>query len=378
MTKLYIVVNEDRFFLSHRKDIALRAQLAGYDVTVVCKDTGRKQEILDIGLKWISLPINPTGVNLGEELRTFHFLLKLYKRRRPDIVHHVGLKNVLWGGLAARMAGVPAVVNAICGLGVLFSGNRLSLRARLVMTVLRLSGRRPDIIYIFQNHEDMHLFVDYKIVRPEHSVLIKGSGVDLNKCGYSEEPAEGKVRVIFTARMVREKGTLVLCEAAELLRGEMQEHVEFLLCGALSQNPDAISRQELEAHCDGSYIRWLGYRDDARRLVRDSHILAFPSYYREGVPLSLIEAAAIGRPIVTTDSIGCRDTVDDGVNGFLVPPRDAHALADRLRRLINDRELRIRMGRKGREKAEREFSLDTVIETHLDVYNRLRKAVDRP
>ena len=151
----------------------------------------------------------------------------------------------------------------------------------------------------------------------------------------------------------------------------MEGKAEFLLCGDLSANPKAISKEELESLCDGHYIQWLGYRSDVRELLAKSHIMAFPSYYREGVPKSLIEACAIGRPIVTTLSYGCKDTVVDGENGFLIPTHDSEALAERLRMLINDADLRQRMGIKGREKAEREFSLTDVVERHIAIYNAL-------
>lgn len=366
-----MVVNEDRFFLSHRKAIALAAVAAGFDVHILCKDTGSRAEVEALGLRMTDMPINPTGMNLREEWKTFHFLYKLYKRERPDIVHHVGIKDILWGGLAAKLAHTRGVVNAVSGLGVLFSDHKPSFTTRLVMQVMKYSNHRDNLSVIFQNHEDEDLFIRHNIVSKEHSDFIKGSGVDLQLFSYVPEPESGPVRVIFTARMVKEKGILVLVEAAELLREEMEGKVEFLLCGGLSSNPKAISQQELEALCDGRYIQWLGHRTDVRELLAESHIVAFPSYYREGVPLSLIEACATGRPIVTTKSYGCKDTVDDGVNGFLVPRKDSKALAEKLRVLINDKALRQQMGLKGREKAEREFSIDDVVRKHIEIYSKL-------
>ncbi len=371
MPSLFMVVNEDRFFLSHRKEIAVRAQKEGYDVLIVCKDTGQRQDVEALGLKMLEMPINPTGSNIREELKTFWFLYRLYKKRKPDLVHHVGLKNILWGGLAARLAKVHGVVNAVSGLGVLFSGEKPGLRTRVVMSLMKYSNHRDNISVIFQNYEDMDLFVRHHIVSRKHSAYIKGSGVDLAEFAYTPEPEGEEVRVIFTARMVKEKGIEVLIEAAEMLRSEMEGRVKFWLCGGLSNNPKAIKREELERLCDGKYIEWLGHRKDVRDLLAQSHIMAFPSYYREGLPLSLIEATAIGRPIITTRWYGCKDTVDDGVNGFLIPVKDSRTLANKLRVLINDRQLRLVMGIKGREKAEREFSIENVVRKHLAIYNRL-------
>ena len=368
MPKLLMIVNEDRFFLSHRKDIAISAIAAGYDVTIVAKDTGRKKEILELGAKYIELPVNPTGKNIFQELQTFQFLFKLFRKERPDIVHNVGLKQILWGGLAAKMASVPLMVSAVSGLGVMFSSEKLSLYARGIMSVLRFSHNRKGVAAIFQNGEDRQLFLDHGIVKQEQIYFTKGSGVNLKEFAYTPDPNEEKVNVIFTARMVKEKGMETLIEAAELLRKEYEDKAEFWLCGGLSNNPKAIKEHELRALCDGKYIQWLGHRTDVRELLMKAHIVAFPSYYREGVPKSLIEASAIGRPIVTTNSVGCKDVVEDGVNGYLIPIKDSKALADRLKRLIDDKGLRIAMGKKSREFAERDFSIEKVVNTHLEIY----------
>ena len=370
-TKLYMVVNEDRFFLSHRKDIAIEAVKNGYEVCIICKDTGRKQEVLDLGLPMIELPINPTGSNIFEELKTFRFLLKLYRKDRPDIVHHVGIKNILWGGLAARLTRIKGVVNAVSGLGVLFSGEHFGLMTRCVMMVMRFSSNRENVKQIFQNSEDRELFVKHGIAKDEQCEFIKGSGVDLTKFVYTPEPDTQPIKVILTARMVKEKGICTLIEAAEMLRSEMEGKVQFLLCGCLSNNPEGIQEEELRQWCDGSYIQWLGHRNDIMELLMASHIVVLPSYYREGVPRSLIEACAIGRPIVTTLSIGCKDTVDDGKNGFLIMPKDAKSLADKLITLINNPQLRKEMGLQGRKKAEEEFSVVQVVKKHMEIYAQL-------
>lgn len=366
-----MVVHEDRFFLSHRKEIALRAQQEGYDVTLVAKNTGRRAEVEALGIRMIELPINPTGENIMEELKTFWFLFKLYRKLKPDIVHHVGLKVMLWGSLAALFAGVPREVNAVSGLGVLFSQEKPSLMAGMILKVLRFSHHRKHVLVIFQNNEDMGEFLTHKVLKPEQVRYIKGSGVDLKEFAYVPEPESSPIKVIFTARMVVEKGTLVLIDAAERLRGEYGDSVEFLLCGGLSTNPKAVKEEELRAKCDGKYIQWLGHRKDVRELLQQSHIVCFPSYYREGVPKSLIEATAVGRPIVTTDSIGCKDTVEEGYNGFLVPIKDAKAVAEKLKILFDDKPFRQEMGRNSRKIAERDFDVEKVVDAHLQIYKEL-------
>ena len=172
--------------------------------------------------------------------------------------------------------------------------------------------------------------------------------------------------------MVKEKGVIEVIEAAESLRKEYEGRVEFWLCGRLAVNADAVSKEELEGRCDGKYIKWLDFQKDIKSILEQCHIMVFPSYYREGVPKSLIDACAVGRPIVTTNSIGCKDVVDDGVNGFLIPVKDSEALAQKLRILIEDKALRVKMGKAARAKAEQEFALENVIKKHLEIYNIIR------
>ena len=361
-------MNEEFFLLSHRREIALEAIRQGYDVTLVAKDTGRRAEVEALGVRLIDLPVNPTGMNPLQEWRTFRFLWRLYRREQPDIIHHIGLKTVLWGGLAARLGGIrAAVINAISGLGITFSKEPLSLVARGILRIIRFSsGKRT--YFIFQNAEDHALFLKHKVTTADKCIFTKGSGVDLHLFAHVPVPETTPVRILFSARMVEEKGVPTLVEAAESLKADYAGRVEFLLCGGLSANPKAIRREWLEEHCDDTYIRWLGHRNDVRELLGSCHIVAFPSYYREGVPKSLIEACAVGRPIITCDSIGCRDTVDDGDNGFLIPPHDSAALAGRLRQLIDDPQLRNRMGACSRAKAEAEFSVDEVVRKHMELY----------
>ena len=369
--KLFIIVNVDWFFLSHRKDVALAAQKAGWDVTIVTADTGKMKDIEAIGLKTINLPMSRSGMNIKEELGTMRFLYNLYKREKPDVVHHVGMKTILWGTLAAKFAKVNGVVNAVSGLGGFFAEDNKSMLAKVMPKVLKFSHNRKNLLVIFQNNEDRAMYVKKGIIEDGQARYIKGSGVNLKEFCYTPEPTEGKVKIILTARMIVEKGVFLLTEAAEKLRKKYEDKAEFWLVGGIDDHPGAITKEQLDAVCDGKYIKWLGYRTDVKELLQQSHIVAFPSYYMEGLPKSLIEAAAIGRPIITTKSIGCKDTVDDGVNGFLIAPKEVEPLVENLRLLIDDAALRQKMGKASREKAEKDFSLDVVIERHLSIYNEL-------
>lgn len=369
--KLFIVVNVDWFFLSHRLPVALAAREAGWDVTIVTADTGKLKDIEAEGLRAVNLPMSRSGKNIFQELRAFFFLYRLYRREKPDVVHHVGIKTILWGSLAAKFASLLGVVNAISGLGGFFAKENDSLMAKLLPSVLRFSHERDNLLVIFQNQEDKELYLKNGFINESQARFIKGSGIDLNEFSYTPEPSEGKIIVLLTCRIIREKGVFVLTDAAEKLRTEYEEKVEFWIVGALDDHPDAITKEEMDDVCDGLYIKWLGRREDVKELLQQCHIFAFPSYYMEGLPKSLIEACAIGRPIVTTDNIGCRDVVTDGLNGYLVPVKDVNALAEKIKVLIDNRELRSKMRRAAREKAEKEFSVDDVIKKHLAIYQEL-------
>lgn len=370
--KLYIVVNQDTFFLSHRLPIGIAAKEAGYDVTVISEDTGVSYKIREAGLKTINMPINKAGTNIKDEIKTLLFLIKLFKREKPDIVHLVGLKTMLWGSIACRLTKVNAMVSAVCGLGVLFDENHVkSLLTRSILRVLRFTHHKNNTKIIFQNNDDKAIFLTARIMDENQCAFTNGSGINLQNYNYTPEPNKGLIKIIFTARMVEDKGTLILIDAARKLETEYRGKIQFLLCGGLDSNPNGITKEILESKCDGNYIQWLGHRKDVLELLKQSHIMAFPSWYREGLPKSVIEAEAIGRPVITTNSVGCRDTVVDGKNGYIIPIKDSDALAKALKKLIDDSELRQTMGKNAREFAVNKFDIHDVIKVHLNVYKDL-------
>lgn len=343
-------------------------------MTIITADTGKLKNIEAKGLKVVNLPMSRSGMNIVEELKTLNFLRKLYKREKPDVVHHVGMKTILWGTLAAKFSKVNGVVNAISGLGGFFAESNKGILSKILPKVLKFSHSCKNILCIFQNDDDWGLYVKHGIIRHEQGRFIKGSGVNLEEFCYTPEPSEGKIKVILTARMIVEKGIFLLTEAAERLRIKYGEVVEFLLIGGLDDHPRiAITKEQLDAVCDGKYIQWLGYRTDVRDLLQQCHIVAFPSYYMEGLPKSLIEANAIGRPIITSNSVGCKETVIDGENGFLISPKDVDALTEKLDLLLGNKELRLKMGKAARAYAEKYFDINVVVERHLSIYHELVK-----
>jgi len=368
LLKLLFVVTEDWYFVSHRLPLAVAAQKAGFDVVVATRVGEYGETIRAAGIRLI--PFNLSR-RRGNPLQEVAALVRLYRRERPEIVHHVALKPVLYGALASRLAGAPYVVNAVAGLGWLFTSSGLAaqtLRPVICRLLAWLLGA-PHSRTIVQNPDDFGLLT--KMGVPEDRLrLIRGAGVDTEVFTPAFESPPEPVIVLFSARMLRDKGVGEFVEAARLL---MQAGVKarFVLVGDPDPgNPASVPVAALRAWHGQNGVEWCGRRDNMPALFHTAHIACLPSY-REGLPKVLLEAAACGLPIVTTDAPGCREIVRDGDNGFLVPVRDAQALAVALRRLIDNGALRAKMGRRAREIVLVEFSQERVIEETLAVYQEL-------
>lgn len=368
MQLLLYVVNIPRFFVSHRLPLALAARDAGYDVHIATSDADVEhiQQIIDTGLPFHPLPLSQHGTNPLDELRTIHALVQLYRRLKPDIVHQVSIKPVLYGGIAARIVGVRRVVSAMSGLGYVFTGTSAKARLlRLLVTpVFRAAVRNAHTRMIFQNPDDRARFIQMGLVDPQRAALIRGSGVDMAVFSPQPEP-EDKPLILFAGRLMWKKGIGQFVEAAQALK----DQARFVIVGyAEATSPDHVPSAQLEAWSAQGCIEWWGKRDDMPDVFAQCHVVCLPSSYGEGVPKVLIEAAACGRAIVTTDTPGCREVVQHEVNGLLVPVGDTPALIAALTRLIQQTEIRQHMGRRGRERATNEFSLETVVQQTFDVY----------
>jgi glycosyltransferase involved in cell wall biosynthesis len=371
--KLIIVVNELWFFLSHRLPIALAARDAGYEVHIASR-TGTSSEIKQLKqelLQFHPISFRRSSVGLWQEFKTLRELYKLYKEVQPDIVHHVTIKPVLYGTLVARWVGGIQILNAISGLGYLFiaQGWKSFIRKKLLLWGYRAILHSKKVWILFQNPDDQALFFQHKIIHPQHASIIKGSGVDLKQFAFSAIP-KGKIQIILVARMLWDKGVGEFVESATVLKQKGID-ADFLLVGSEdSGNPESIPTEQLEQWNKLAVVKWLGERADIAQLLAESHIAVLPSY-REGLPKSLIEAAAVGRPIVTTNVPGCREVVKDGENGFLVPAKDAKELAVVIKKLINNPKLLTVMGKKSRAMAEQEFSIQKVTDKTLALYSKI-------
>lgn len=372
MKKLLIVVNVDWFLISHRLGIAEAAKKKGWQVIVATENTGRSNEIIEKGIECIDFKFSRSGTNPIGEAKTLWSFIKLYRKIKPDVVHHITLKPVIYGSFAAKLVGISGVLNAISGLGYVFTENRQGMVQKSMLRLMKYGFDRKNLAVIFQNSEDQKELNNLGVLYPANKIVrIKGSGVDLKKFEQSPFPDFGKIKIVLPSRMLWDKGVKELREASELLKHKYHHKVQFILAGlADEENKAGVPANYLNDWEDGEYVKWIGYQKNMVEVYQNADIVVLPSY-REGMPKTLIEAAAIGRPIVTTNAIGCKECVDEGVNGFKVPVKSSKELANALEKLIESKELILSMGEKSREKAEREFDVEKVINKHLEIYEML-------
>lgn len=369
--KLLYLITEDWFFCSHFIERATAASRAGYEVLVAAREGRHGQLIRDAGLRFVPVGFARRSLNPLRELRVLLEILALYRREKPDVVHQIAAKPILYGSLAAMLAGVRAVVNAPVGMGYVFSS--ADVAARTLRPLLSLgfrclmNPRRSKVV--FENRDDLDDFVSGGRVRACDAVLIRGAGIDVDRFRPRQPSAEVPV-VVLVARMLRDKGVVEFVEAARKLHDEGIAGRFVLVGGPDPENPASISAATLASWNGISGVEYWGWRENVADVLAQASIACLPSY-REGLPKSLLEAAACGLPIVTTDVPGCREAVSDGENGLLVPARDSDALAAALKVLLLDPALRQRMGVAGRRKAEIEFASGRIVSETLAVYGAL-------
>lgn len=368
--KILYFVTEDWYFCSHRLPLASAAKAQGFDVAVVTRVHRHAATIEEAGIRLIPLPISRGSRNPLGEWRILIRLYQLLHSERPDILHNVALKPVLYGALVARLSNVKGMVNALAGLGHIFAvRERAGFMRRLVMLAFRVLIRGRGHI-IVQNPDDLRLLERSQLASPEQITLIRGSGVDLTRFRPSEEP-EGTPVVLLAARLLWDKGVGDFVQAAGILKAQNLK-ARFVIVGAPDpENHAAIPKEQLEEWVASGHVEWWGQRSDMEKVFEECTIFCLPSYYGEGVPKVLIEAAAAGKPIVTTDMPGCREVVKNDLNGLLIPPRNPKALADAIGRLLKDGERRKSMGVASRHRAVAEFGIDSVTEATIELYRKI-------
>jgi glycosyltransferase involved in cell wall biosynthesis len=372
MHRLLFVVSEDWYFWSHRLSLARAARAAGYEVALATRSSRYAQAIESEGIRLIPLAhLNRGSTNPAREILALAELVRAYRWYRPFIVHHVAIKPVIYGAMAARITRVPIVVNALGGLGYTFLSQTVAARLLrpFVFSALRFGLNSPRGALIVQNSDDARTILDSRLVADQRLTVIRGSGVDIEI--FKPTPESGRVPiVVLPARMLWDKGVGEFAAAARILRGR-GVRARFALVGQPDRhNPRAVPRSQLEAWAREGVVEWWGLRQDMPEVFAAAHIVCLPTYY-EGLPKALLEAAACARPIVATDIPGCREIARAGVNALLAPVRDAQSLAAALERLILDPALRQELGAAGRRIVEHEFTQQAVADQTLALYGRL-------
>lgn len=366
--RIAFVVNVDWFFISHRLPLAIEARKRGWEVYVVTKDTGHFDKLRELGLNVVNLEVDRSGKNLIKELAVIFSLVKILKTIKPDVVHNVTMKIALYASIASRFTRTDKMVNAISGLGFNFTSERKSITQKIILSLMSLAFKGKGFSFIFQNPDDANMFAELKLDKGNSVTIIKGSGVDLDEYKFEELPVNEKVIFVLTARMLKDKGVGEFVEAAQIIESKYPNIAEFFLVGGIDpNNPAGYTKEELEGLIRNTSVFYKGFSNDVKSVLVNSTVVVLPSY-REGLPKSLIEACAVGRPIITTDAVGCRESVDNGFNGYLVPIGDAASLAKAMQDLISDSSKRKEFGLNSREKAEKEFSIDSVVEKTFEIY----------
>lgn len=362
--KLIYLVADDRYFYTHRLALAVAAKERGFDVHVICPQGESSKKIVKSGLAFHPLPFNRKSLSPFDGIMTVWRIYKLYKRLRPDCVHHVAIKPVLFGTIAARFAGVPNIINAVAGLGHVFASRSwLMLPLRIMMCALL---RSPRVKIIVQNPEDQ---TELEMIAQKPVHLIYGAGVDTEQFAPNPKPLpEEPIVITHASRLLWSKGVGELVEASRKLRQNGYNIVVQIVGEPDIQNPDAIPSVTLRSWHDEGIINWLGYQKDMASIYQQSHIAVLASYYREGIPKTLIEAASAGLPIVTTDMPGCRIIVDHDVNGLLIPPRNVNILTEALAKLIDNAKMRRSFGEAGRARVLKQFAASIIYGQTITLY----------
>ncbi len=374
--KLAILINDLSFFCSHRLPIAEAAKDKSFNVVIGYGELGGAdpQLLKEKGLNISYVPMQRAGFNIFKNLQSFFYIWCFFKRERPDIAHLITIKPYLFGGIIARIIGIPSLVSAVSGLGTIFINKNLKskLLRLLIYPLYKLAFNHLNQIVIFQNQDDASELLKMGLLSKSKVRLIRGSGVKLENF-FNFEENMGVPVVCFAARLLIDKGVYDFISAARLLK-KKGIRARFLLAGDLDiQNPSGIKKNELNKIKEEGYVEIIGFQKDIPKLYAMSHIICLPSY-REGLPKALIEAAAASRPIVTTDVPGCRDAIIPNKTGILVPMKNSEALANAIQDLIENPEKRLSMGRAGRELAEKDFAIEDIVNAHLKIYDDLNRS----
>tara|TARA_B100000242_G_scaffold264097_1_gene211418 strand:+ start:3505 stop:4638 length:1134 start_codon:yes stop_codon:yes gene_type:complete len=374
--KILIVVNVDWFFISHRLPIALEAKRKGYEVHIATKISSLTCEkiLVNHGLQVHNLSFDRSGKSFWNLNYVFLQILLLLFKIKPDILHLVTIQPILLGGIAARLIGTKKIIFAISGLGHTFLSKNLTslLRRFFIVFLYRLALKHRNRFVIFQNPHDLELISKECSLSNSEVAIIYGSGVNLNKFIYSELP-KGIPVVLMASRLLESKGVYEFIKASEILK-QKGFKVKFQLAGKPDKsNPLAISESEIKNWVQDGIIEYLGFKDKMEKIIPNAHIVVLPSYYPEGLPKILCEAAACGRAIITTNQPGCKIAIQEGQTGLLIKAKQEKELAKAIIKLIENKELLYKMSLSARIRAENFFNIDLIVKKHIEIYQHLHE-----
>lgn len=363
MTNIAISANTSWYIYNFRKNTIAALLQQGYQVIAIAPEDEYSDKLSELGCKFIDIKIDQGGTNPVRDIKTFFDFYHIYKTTKIDVVLNFTPKNNIYSTLAAHFNNTKAI-NNIAGLGILFINE--SITSKIAKFLYKISQSKASKLF-FQNEEDRQLFLENKITTMVPTDRLPGSGVDLSRFTLTPAPDDNKVRFLLIARMLYDKGIQQYVDAARNLKQKYGTNVELCLLGFLDvNNPSAVSTVDMNSWVEEGIINYLGVSDNVEQEIAKVDCMVLPSYYREGVPKSLLEAGSMGKPIVTTDSVGCRETVDDGINGYLCEPRSSESLTEKLSLIIDmSHEQRLEMGLKSREKIQKEFDEKIVINKYL-------------
>ena len=375
--KLLFLITEDWFFCSHFLERALAAKKSGFEIIVCSRKNKDKKNIEDYGFKFQEINFNRKSINPFYEFQVLIKIIKIYRRFSPDIVHHIAFKPIIYGSIAAKINNVRSIINAPVGMGFVFTSD--SIKALFLKPIIKFllknflssnGGKNKKNKVIFENNDDLNYFVKLGAVKNKDTCLIRGAGVNIDK-DFVIHKKKNKVPIIaLVGRMLKDKGIYEFVNAAKILK-ENNIQAKFLLIGGVDNfYSSSIDLKVLKKWNKQEIVEWLGFVNNVDEILRNIDILCLPSY-REGLPKALIEGAARGLPIITTNTVGCKDVVEDGKNGFLVPIKDSIALARVMSILVKDEDLRFKMGCESFKIASKKFSSSIIVDQTLEVYNEL-------
>lgn len=372
--KILILVNTLSFLISHRIDVIKAAQDNGYKVVIAYGELGNTTTSIlsKYGVDYLQVPLKRRTINPFKEIWSFFSICKIFYKHKPDIVHLITIKAYLYGGIAARIMGVPGVISAIAGLGIFFNKNNWwnFLFQKIFFLIFYFAFNHPNQKVIVQNLEDKKTLIKFISLNSKKILLFRGSGVKLSKFTNLKEKND-VITISCASRLLYEKGIFDFVSAAKIIK-KKNINAKFLLAGDLDpDNPTSLNNQDLQNIIEEKVVEVLGYQKDIPALYARSHIICLPSFYGEGLPKALIEAAAASRAVVTTDIPGCRDAIILNKTGLLVPAKDPQKLADALQWLIENPKERYEMGKAGRKFAEKEFPIEKIVQNHMNIYNEI-------